>query len=896
MTNRRWAFCSIVLLLIIGTCIFAWYQRQHLIDATFRPWLCSLLSERLDGNVQIERIEIDSDRIVLTRVHYLQGVNSEYSFPRTELSFSPWQLLGGQLSSVKLVRPQVSITCWPESSQSSSPPFPARPWLDIKSVTIEDGNLALPLQAKVLRVSQLNLTAGMSPAFPFEITGLVGVDSLLPLAIRGKGEWEDWPTLTIESLEFDGNPLLAHPVTLSSRLEGGLASLGLDRLDAAMVVKVLKVMGQPSPWPAESDWGLNEPQFEISWRNGQVRGNAQARDGFARLGENRVDLSGFTMTLTGEKSTWRLKTAIKLPGESQFEVDSTLENDQMKGTWRFNSRYPERLNNELAERLTTLAKPHELSLNGKILWDNANISIPSLQLLCKLDDSGWKGDVQAKASIKQSGESWGISLDDLRVDNLEYFSADGLSGLTGGKFRLTGNVNIDTTISYEVSGEISLAEALLGNWYGEIADLPLHFNLKGDRTDAGPWTLSRGIISLAQLLTADLTAETDFRSGRLSGNVEVAELGDEFTSQVKKHGDFAIPGLNDLTMAGLLKAEGDLRWSQANLNLDIEVKLQRGDLRLGSDLEIRNIDATVPLTIQKPIRPTAKNTTGRLTWDSFDAGPLQSQKIDIILSSSPNQLQLQEMLPLKLAGGELNLSDVTLDWDDTLSFITSARLSGVKLGTLSEELDWPPLNGLLEAELRGIRFSNDQLSLDGGASANLFGGRVELSNMSVRSPFAEHPLYRLDVDFSGIDLLQLTSAFEFGEMNGIADGYIHHLELFGTTPSTFQARFETRTSGTRNISVKALNNINTLSQGGLSSALSQGIYQFIDFYRYRKIGLLCSLKNDLFQVQGTVRETDPRYLIEGSLLPPRIDVLVTSPAISFQEMVRRLKRIERTER
>jgi len=119
--------------------------------------------------------------------------------------------------------------------------------------------------------------------------------------------------------------------------------------------------------------------------------------------------------------------------------------------------------------------------------------------------------------------------------------------------------------------------------------------------------------------------------------------------------------------------------------------------------------------------------------------------------------------------------------------------------------------------------------------------------------------------------------------------------LFDGTPSALHARLETRAEGTRNISVKAIRNLNTLSMGGLSAALSQGIYQFIDFYRYRKIGIVCRLQNDLFHLKGTAREDSDQYLVYGGLLPPRIDVVVSSPTISFKEMVRRLKRIERTD-
>ena len=214
---------------------------------------------------------------------------------------------------------------------------------------------------------------------------------------------------------------------------------------------------------------------------------------------------------------------------------------------------------------------------------------------------------------------------------------------------------------------------------------------------------------------------------------------------------------------------------------------------------------------------------------------------------------------------------------------------------VSQTFDWPELDGLLSASLDGIRFSEKEITSSGEASAQAFGGTLRLQNLKVIKPLSRYPTYHADIDFREIDLHALTHTFAFGEINGVASGHVHKLRLFDGLPSAFEASFETAESGNRNISVKAIRNLNTLSQGGLSAALSQGIYRFIDFYRYRKIGMICSLHNDAFYVRGTAKPGSDQYLVDGGLLPPRIDVIVSSPAISFKEMMRRLKRIERTD-
>ena len=222
------------------------------------------------------------------------------------------------------------------------------------------------------------------------------------------------------------------------------------------------------------------------------------------------------------------------------------------------------------------------------------------------------------------------------------------------------------------------------------------------------------------------------------------------------------------------------------------------------------------------------------------------------------------------------------------------KLDGVELKALTNEFGWPEMHGELNGDLGRLQYGNGELGIDGDAAVEVFAGRIGVQNMRVHELFSRYPVFQADIDFSAIDLYRLTNTFAFGEMNGVIDGHIHQLSLFGGTPTHFVASLKTRNSGKRNISVKALNNLTLLSQGGLSSALSQGIYRFIDFYRYRSIGIDCTLENDLFRLRGTALEGSDRYLIYGALLPPRIDVLTSVPSVSFREMVKRLKRINRT--
>ena len=240
------------------------------------------------------------------------------------------------------------------------------------------------------------------------------------------------------------------------------------------------------------------------------------------------------------------------------------------------------------------------------------------------------------------------------------------------------------------------------------------------------------------------------------------------------------------------------------------------------------------------------------------------------------------------------IENLTLEWPSGKpQGSVKINIAEVDLETLTEELGLPVMQGRFSGDLGTIRYADRQLSTDGLAGIEVFGGRFQLSNMRYTDPFSSYPTFHADIDFSGLDLLQATRTFDFGEMNGVLDGHIYGFKLFGSTPAAFEAAVSTRKKGKRNISVKALNNLSILSQGGISSALSRGIYRFIDFYRYQKIGFKCSLENDIFTLLGTALPGSDRYLVHGGLLPPRINITTTTPTISFKEMVNRLGRIER---
>ncbi len=541
-----------------------------------------------------------------------------------------------------------------------------------------------------------------------------------------------------------------------------------------------------------------------------------------------------------------------------------------------------------------------LTLSGGLQWRDGRLRLPKVTLTGQLSGAQVSGRLRGQLNLdRQPGGELAVTLDPLTLEVIEYQAEDGMAGVVGGTLRLQGQVDLNgDKVAFNLTGQAGAAEALLQSWYGNLAALPLHLSVRGSWLGGRRrLELAAAALDLAGLIKVSGSGSTASGELDLKAKVDVPRLQGSFEETVKALAGELLPGLEKLSLGGRLQLEGAIRARGDLWSLDLT--LEPEDLHVAWDkiAQIDGLHGRVPVHLQKG-GPAADELVEAafLKWSGLQGGLLKSGAGRLDLQAAPNRWRLLQPLELSAAGGVVRLTALQLDLPNLVPQLrASLDVTNVELMQISRFLDWPEMGGLLSASLAEIYIAGDEVRTIGDASMRAFGGDFTIGNMRVEAPFSRFPTYHADVDFSGIDLHQLTNTFAFGEMNGIADGYIHELRLFDGTPSAFKARLETRLEGTRNISVKAIRNLNTLSQGGLSAALSQGIYQFIDFYHYRKIGILCWLQNDHFHLEGSGRADSNQYLVYGGLLPPRIDVVVSSPTISFKEMVRRLKRIERAE-
>jgi hypothetical protein len=75
----------------------------------------------------------------------------------------------------------------------------------------------------------------------------------------------------------------------------------------------------------------------------------------------------------------------------------------------------------------------------------------------------------------------------------------------------------------------------------------------------------------------------------------------------------------------------------------------------------------------------------------------------------------------------------------------------------------------------------------GGGEISIFGGKVEIGDISGKDVLSRYPKLSCSAAFREIDLGRITRRFDFGEMTGTLEGFVKGCELFRGVPVRFEA-------------------------------------------------------------------------------------------------------------
>ncbi len=319
-------------------------------------------------------------------------------------------------------------------------------------------------------------------------------------------------------------------------------------------------------------------------------------------------------------------------------------------------------------------------------------------------------------------------------------------------------------------------------------------------------------------------------------------------------------------------------------------------------LSLIDMNASLPFYLTYP--NSYKASSRRERAGSLTIGEIKLGEASIKdLKASPllweNRLSFLDDISIPVFSGAIALHGVV--YEDILSpareLSFGVVVSGIRLSEVGDMLGLPPFSGTLTGSIPIVTLSGSRLRTDGLIELRLFSGRIGIRGIEMDNMFSPIASFKSSIEIDRLNLAELTDTFEFGRISGILTGYVQDLVIMDGLPTSFSMQMETiRTRGVpQRIDVKALKKIQVFSSGSSISILDKGIYRFFKEYGYSRMGFSGKLVDDRFSLLGVEEADNKRYIVVGSLTPPRVDVVSYTRDISFAELIKRLKRVQQTE-
>ncbi len=472
----------------------------------------------------------------------------------------------------------------------------------------------------------------------------------------------------------------------------------------------------------------------------------------------------------------------------------------------------------------------------------------------------------------------------------------------------------------------------------EGLDLKIHLALAGDisRKEKVAW---RAEVSWdrGQVLIYPWFFDLSALKGALAAGGRFSRHG-IFVSNIKLQGPFMLKGKEILlppgamhSMGNILKrisissleASGDLEklydlllkepFSDSHPALSrfepagsISVSTMGKVLRLDCLCDVNFSNATLlkGLHIRLPYPFKTKSCeSGTISWQAFYLNNLlpssllrEGVKVEIKNSLVPMEI-CQDLisagpLELDLQHGQVCVHRIRMELRSKKGALEGVCIKDLDIKRLFRDFPYE-----MKVEAKGIsaELRQGKLVFSGQIKAKLAGGTIIATHIWLE-PFAPIVRYGADISFDHLDLEMITAPTAFGVVSGVVKGWIKGLVMSGIQPERFRLVIENDDSAhvPQKISIKAVENLSILG-GGQGSVSFLGY--FFKKFSYKRIGISCSLQNDVFVLHGLIKKGGKEYLVERGFLGG-VNVINMNPGgrIRFKDMVERLQRITESEK
>ena len=461
----------------------------------------------------------------------------------------------------------------------------------------------------------------------------------------------------------------------------------------------------------------------------------------------------------------------------------------------------------------------------------------------------------------------------------------------------------DQSLSFSMAFHLSKGESLWNEYYVNWGKNPLRADIAGvyriplnklDKfsIDASLFPLGRveghGILKFQQPHSFDL-------------QISVTQVGLDslysFLSQEQESERSAI------YVKGEAESQISFKKDMDRLSVFGKIRVKNGRIE-NKDKEffMSGIEVELPFFYERQKGENSKGKELFLEKGSFHAGEVKTPYVSIApfhidLSAGENKFMI-EPLDIEIFGGTATLgkSIFTLGPNPSeIHGILSFTLRDMDISKFPLKSDQFNLSGTIRIDLPKVIIDPEIIIAEGKGEVDIFDGRITVQNIKIAKPFSKNRTVFCDLDLKGLNLEKLTDSIPFGRVTGIINGEIKDMAFSYGQPEKFIILLESeKRKGIRQkFSVGAVNDLTVISEGeGVSLSSQKGLTRIIREFGYKKIGIFCSLKNDMFSLRGTIKEKGVEYLVKKSWLFG-ISVVNRKPGnrIRFKDMMNRLKRI-----
>jgi len=445
-----------------------------------------------------------------------------------------------------------------------------------------------------------------------------------------------------------------------------------------------------------------------------------------------------------------------------------------------------------------------------------------------------------------------------------------------------GRFDVDAaSASSRIDLEASLTggEVLLAPLYAQLPSHPVRLSLRLV-TQRGAMQISKLRVDDADALQLDGALAIDAK-GTLTA-LSLADFHASFPAAYERYGQAWLDtlGVKDASIAGDLDGSLDLRADGLHSFAFNTSGLDFG--ASGGAVGVQGLRGALDWTARGD-RPATSLAWNGMQFHRIALGGGQSQ-----WRSHDGALILRQAVSVPMLNGQLRIG--ALDYRPAAArgqrLSTSVNVLGVDMSALSRAFGWPAFPGTLAGAIPSLRWVDDRIELDGGLSANLFDGFVDITRLSLQDPFGASPELAADIALRQLDLGAITSVFDFGSITGRLDGDIDGLHLVDWSPVAFKAQL--LAGGGGRISQRAVNNLTEVGGGGIAGGLQGAVLKLFKTFGYKRIGLNCTLRGSICQMSGLEPAGDGYTIVEGSGLP-HLQVIGHQTRVDWPTLVRRLR-------